>query len=192
MCRPGATRLLGLFRLAEWPKAPNKEYELPAVTRGLRMGIAPGGHARELHTVLDDVVDLAVTEMLGCEGAQIGHSGIEIQAHFCPAAPVDSMTCRALDKKGFPALLEGIRSRRYWVFLIPLASGNGKRSHGPRQPSLPYGRHRGSSEDAADQQEAAGSPKDYDYQKCKEKRFQCFHAGSGARRWTLGSATGDP
>src|ERR1700688_23666 len=110
MCQPGGAHLLHQFRVAEWPKASNKLHELPAVARRFRMRIAPGRHAGELHTVFDDVVNLAITEILGCRRAQIGHSGIEIQPHLCLAATVDSMTCRAPNKKGFPRLLESIRS----------------------------------------------------------------------------------
>src|ERR1700680_57958 len=120
------------------------------------MRIAPGGHAGELHTVLDDVVNLAIAEILGCGSAQVGHSRIEIQPHLRLPAAIDSMTNRAMGKKPFSALLQSIRSRRNRVFLVPFASGNGKTSHGSGQDGLPSRRHRGSAEASPDQEEAAG------------------------------------
>jgi hypothetical protein len=52
------------------------------------MGIAPGGHARQAHTVLDDVVDFPVREILRSRRAQVSRLRIQITANLGDARTI--------------------------------------------------------------------------------------------------------
>jgi len=89
------------------------------------VGITPSGHAGELDSIFDDVVNLAVGEGLSLGGPKIGDSRIQIQAHLSLPAAVYSMTIRTLTQKVFSALVCGIGSLLEWILLASLGFRDG-------------------------------------------------------------------
>ena len=93
------------------------------------MRLSPGRHSGQLHSVFDDVVDIAVGQILGRICAQVWHPGIEIRSHGRLAAAIDSVTASTLRQIGLATLIRVAGRRRDWVLLIPLAHRDGQISH---------------------------------------------------------------
>ena len=88
------------------------------------MWIAPGGHPRQLHAVLNDVVKFPVAEILRRRRPQIGHSRIKIQPQLRLPASVNAVTRGTLGHKQFPALFQAVRRNRNRILRRPLPFRN--------------------------------------------------------------------
>ena len=102
------------------------------------MGIAPSGHAGELDSIFDDVMDFAICKGLRLSRPQIGNSRIEIQANLSLPAAVDSMATRTLAQKVFPALLFGIGGLLEWILFVSFGCWDGEISHPPSETGFQW------------------------------------------------------
>jgi len=97
----------GMFGRVEWAKGAEESDDGPGVVVGGGVVRDPGGHAGELDTVFDDVVKIAVGEVLGGGVAEVGNAGVEIRADGRAPAAVGAMTDGAAGEEGVASLLEG-------------------------------------------------------------------------------------
>src|SRR5215475_13930003 len=97
------------------------------------MGVAPSGHAGELDSIFDDVVEFAVSKGLALGRPQIWNPRIEIQANLSLSAAVDSMTSRTLAQEIVPPLLCRIRCPFERILLLSFGCRDGKVSHPPSE-----------------------------------------------------------
>src|SRR6266571_7124821 len=86
----------------EFRKAPNETDEIP---NGFRLILrTPGRHSSKSNPIADDVIQLAVIQLLGIRLTHVGNLGIEIFADKSVASPVDSMTDAAVLDEVFVSL----------------------------------------------------------------------------------------
>ena|SRR5579862_9877599 len=99
--------LAGVFCGPWRTKGAEEGDEGPAVVGGGSVVRDAGGHAGELNTVLDDVVKVAVGEVLRGGVAKIGHAWVEVGADGRASAAVGAMADGAAGEEGVASLLEG-------------------------------------------------------------------------------------
>src|SRR5690348_11194578 len=92
----GRLRLLALLWLRERTKASYVYNDFPDIGILHLMRIAPGGHSSKFHTVLDNVMNFAVSEILRFFGAKIGHARIKRLADGREAAGVVTVAVLAM------------------------------------------------------------------------------------------------
>src|SRR5215472_15365449 len=154
-------RLLGGGQLA---KAANEQHQFPPVIVGFIVRTAPRGHACQAHTVLDDVVDFAVREVLRSRRAQIRRFGIEIPAFLSYARAVRAVANRATREKMIACFLQVLRSGFPRIGLPARAGRNRQVSHRARHQLLNGRRFFLSTETVADQHHPIGGAKNNERQ----------------------------
>src|ERR1035437_3810397 len=133
--RGGARRLRDFFSRVRTQTA-DEEHDFPARVVQLLVRTAPGGHSRELDAVLDDVVQIAVREVLRAGRAQIRHSGIEISADRRRARAVMAVTNGAPGQEGLTALLQDLGRGKKWIAFFPGSSRYRQVPDAPSQDGL--------------------------------------------------------
>jgi hypothetical protein len=144
-------RLLGLLLVREWAKAPNVKDQFPTII-GHLMQVAPSGHSGEGDTVFDDVMKLAVTEVLRLCRVQVWHTRIKGLSRRRRTATVAPMTIRASREEILAAIIQILRCYLQWVFTTALFTGNRKIAQGPCDACLKSGWFGGSAKPPVNQQ----------------------------------------
>ena len=85
-----------------------------------------GGHTRELHAVIDDVMDVSIGHALRLIRMQVGNAGILVGPNRSCPSTIDSVTRRAPRKKSIPSLLERDRIAGKRIVSTVFGSGNCK------------------------------------------------------------------
>src|ERR1700687_4770958 len=101
-------------------------HQLPGVLIVLVTLFTPRWHARQADAVLDDVVQLAVSQTLGIRLAHIGRLRIQVLADRRAPAAVVRMTDGAVIREMPTGVVEHVCTRRNRVFCISSASRNGE------------------------------------------------------------------
>src|ERR1700741_3728965 len=102
---------------------PDEEDEMPCfvVVGSTR---SPGGHTGEADSILDDVVKLAVGEVLGFREAHIGYAGVKVLPHLGFSAAVIGVATRAMVGKVAARALDGFGSGIHRIFGRASGFGN--------------------------------------------------------------------
>ena len=130
-------RLNLVFVCAGRAKRADEGDEGPGVVgRGGVVGDS-GGHACELDAVFDDVVKIAVGEMLRRGRAKVGDARVEVGADGRASAAIDAVADGAAGQEGVAPLLEGARVLGQRVFELALVAGDGGVADGARDVSFP-------------------------------------------------------
>ncbi len=114
------------------------------------MGIAPRGHAGEADAVADDVVELAVGEVLGWRLAQIWGLRIEIAADLGLSTAVAAVANGAAIGEVFASLFQDVGRGLPRVGSVAGTAGDGKVADGASYDFFDGGGLVGGAESAAD------------------------------------------
>lgn len=106
--------------------------ELPALGVRFRVDAPHGGHTCKLHTILNDVVNLAVAHLLGAAGVQVRYARILICADHSAAAAIDAVAGGASCQELLPSLFECYIIVAERIGSLALVAGNGKVTQGTR------------------------------------------------------------
>ena len=112
--------------------------------------MAPGGHAGEADTTADDVVELAIGEILRLRGTQIGNFGIEIATDLGLAATVAAVTKWHSEREVFVRLLQRVGRGLPRVGCASGSAGNSEIANCASDEFFDGGRLLGGAEAAAD------------------------------------------
>jgi len=105
--------LLRLLLRCQPSDASNEQDEFPGVGVVLfDVRIPPGGHAREANSILDDVVDCAVSQILRGGHSEIGRFRIKISPNVRIAVSVAAMTVCAAVGETLPGFRQDLRGSR--------------------------------------------------------------------------------
>ncbi len=80
------------FPAGERAQTANEENELPAIVVHHLMRIAPRRHSGKLNAVFDDVMEVAIGEVLGGRRTQIGNPRIKARSGLSDAAAIVTVT----------------------------------------------------------------------------------------------------
>ena len=145
------------------------------ISSGSRFGPPPGRHPRQLHAVLNDVVNFAITEGLGFRAMKVRLTGIQVPTHWRFPGPVNTMATCTTRQKQFPSVFEVLCRCLQRIFLAPRATWNRQISHPPRHGSLQIGRLAGCAESASYKQRKKDNRNEDDNRDNHERRFPVFH-----------------
>lgn len=172
--RRNERRLLRLLFSRQRAQGANEEHEFPIVIGGL-VRTAPCRHSRELHTVDDDVVDLAVGEILSLGRPQVGHARIEIATERSYSAAVNSVTVGTSRQENLSPSLEIFRRGIQGIGLASGRTGNGKISHASRKRTFQPRGFIGGAKAAPDQKYRAKKGGHTDNDEQDKWRFPSSH-----------------
>src|SRR5713226_3411596 len=103
-----------LFLWGQLGQMAYEEDQLPAVLV-VSVGLAPSRHPTEAYAVVDDVVDLSISQGLCRRQAHVGCFGVKIPTHGRDAAAVISMADGAVVGKVAPRLGQDLLGDGVWV-----------------------------------------------------------------------------
>jgi len=148
------------------------------------MWSAPARHAGKLNSVCDDVVNLAVAEVLRLRREQIRHPGIEILPNLRRATSIGAMANRAAGNEMFAGFFQSIWCSFPGILFATFASRDRKIPDGSGHNLLEKRRLRFSAEASPDQESRAEGGYADDREKYEKQFPQDSHRLVPFLTWT--------